>query len=480
MSDDLEGKRRIETSEEFETHLEQGEKNFSNCAFIFPFMSIHSEFLIKALTNKDYRFDGAVFTEDVKFIKLERIYISGITGTKFQKVHIDGPIVLSHMIFKKSVIFDLGEFVGNLHQEMPVKNQKNVRPIGQLHALSCTFHDFEFLSSPLNELRLEGNKFLGKFKVSRSDSQQMSDRLLNRKVERVTIEELRFIGNTVATGQLVRFGYLDVDYFHFENMSNPINSEINIGECNFKNFILRNLRNKGKFRVYRINAKDTEYERFELTDSSLGDSEFQNVNLASYTAVVINDNLLSGLQYTGVKWPDNILVRKMDTDTDRDICAKERDTYRILKNVAQKNNDAPQAIAFYAKEMEAYSRTLSWSWSGPLSWPRERAQMIDKSILLFNKYTNAFGLSWWLPIILILDVGLVLYALLLWSSFCTDNFDKAVGQFFVFLNPTHKTKFICGENWQPFTYFFDFTFRLIEATLIYQTIIAFRKFTRRL
>ena len=448
MSDDLKGKILIKNMEEFRRHKNLHKGNFWNCAFLFPFSGHNSILLIKALIDNPHGFDGAVFSENIKF----------------KETSIDENIFFLFLTFKKSLVFDSIKFSGNLE------------------AHGCTFHDLEFLSSPINELTLLENTFLRKLKVSQNDLQQLSSKEIWGKIDKTKIEKLVFQDNKVAKEGLVRFGYLNVENFHFDNMNNPINSEINIGECDFNNFIIRNVRNKGKFRIYKINTKKTESqcEIFELTDSSLGDSEFQNVNLASYTAVVINDNLLSGLQYTGVKWPDNILVRKMDTDTDRDICAKERDTYRILKNVAQKNNDAPQAIAFYAKEMEAYSRTLSWSWSGPLSWPRERAQMIDKSILLFNKYTNAFGLSWWLPIILILDVGLVLYALLLWSSFCTDNFDKAVGQFFVFLNPTHKTKFICGENWQPFTYFFDFTFRLIEATLIYQTIIAFRKFTRKL
>ncbi len=351
----------------------------------------------------------------------------------------NSPISFSGITFKKSVIFS--------HLELT-----NIFCI-----TDCTFHDIEFLSSPIKDLKLINNKFLGKFKISHRDSR--------KGVEKIKIEELTFMSNTIATETLVRFGYLDVNIFRFRNIHNPINSEINIGECDFNNFYIYNLRNQGKFKIYRINTEKTQSqcEEFKLADSSFANSEFQNVNLACYKKVCIQDSLFSDLKYTGVHWPNDL-----ETDP-TDAIKKKQDIYRILKNVAQQNNDAPQAIVFYAKEMKAYSHTLSW----------KKGEIIDKCILLFNHKTNNFGLNWVWPIRWILGLGFLLYILLLLSCSGICNPDVA-GKFFVFLNPTHKIEFVCKESWGFFTYFFDFVFRLIETTLIYQTIVAFRKFTRKL
>ena len=428
MNDEFEGKEPIKNLRQFNRHIELNTANFRDCVFLFPFLGSDSALLIEALTDEYSNFNGAVFTEDVEF----------------EKINIDKPISLLNVTFKKSVIFKSLNFTDTFS-------------IGH-----CTFHGIEFLSSHIKDLELINNKILGKFKISHSDTQQFSDPQRGRDVEKIKIGELMFAHNTIATEALIRFGYLDVNLFVFRNIHNPINSEINIGECNFNSTCIADIRNSGRFRMYNINTNKEKLKIFILTDSSLGNSEFQNVNLACYDNVIVRDTLLSGLQYTGVQWPKKIETEETDTDQ------KKRDTYRILKNVAQKNNDAPQAIAFYAEEMKAYSRTLSW----------KKGERIDVLILWINHLTNNFGLNWMWPIGWILGVGVVFYILLL-CSLCLNGSFYNWTEFPVFLNPTHKTGFIDGR-WGFWAYLFDLSFRLIEATLIYQTIIAFRKYTRKL
>ena len=467
MSNEFEGKKQIENPEEFKGLVENNKKDFSNCVFMFAFEN--SDRLISALTDERFSFNGAVFYEEVTFSK----------DVMSKDISIDNPINLSGAKFKKTVIFDSVNFNDNFFatgctfNEIKFSNVtckksvlfNSIKSIRNFTAKNCTFHDFEFLSSPITKLILEENSFLGKFKVSHNDREQRNYRSGGKKVE---IEELIFKNNTIAPEKLVRFGYLDVDCFHFENMNNPIGSEINIGECDFCNFTISHVRNAGRLIVYRMNEKVTGCGDLVLKDSHLGNSDLQNVNLECYRLASIKNSLLSDMTYTGVQWPrpDNIELDKKEKNE------KKRDKYRTLKNVAQKNNDAPRAIAFYAKEMEAYSHTLSW----------EKGQRIDKIILLFNKWTNGFGLNWWLPILWILGFGFVLYLLLLLSIDSNDCcICKEWKKFPVFLNPTHKTgvEFICGQ-WGFWAYLFDLSFRIIEATLLYQTIIAFRKFTRKL
>ena len=168
------------------------------------------------------------------------------------------------------------------------------------------------------------------------------------------------------------------------------------------------------------------------------------------------NNLLSGLKYTGVQWPGELETeephpaeRKREAYEEPNSIQKKREIYRNLKIVALENNDAPQALVFYAKEMEAYSHTLSW----------KKGEVIDKCILWFNRWTNNFGLSWVRPIGLILGAGIVLYGLLLWSL-CLDigNYDNWT-KFPAFLIPTHKagTEFIAGQ-WGFLAYSIDLVF----------------------
>ena len=422
MSNKFEGKERIESLQRFEKFLKEGRKDFSNCVFLFPFQNNLS--LQRTLTVHQNYFDGAVFAEKVEFHTMD-------FGNGFLRS--------SHI---KNCTFD-----------------------DTLSITNCTFHDIEFINCPAKEFILVGNKFLGKLKVSQSESEQYGARRQNLEVKKVKMEEFLFMHNTIGKSVLVRLGYLDVNYFHLRNMHNPADSEINIGECNFNTFIISNVRNIGKFRLYNINQKEEKRDLLILSDLSLGDSEFQNVDLGFYKEAFIKDNLFSSLKYTGLNWPLDFETDKTDTDH-----KKKRDAYRVLKNVAMDNNDAPQALRFYAKEMETYSKTLS----------TKKENALDRLILGFNRWTNDYGLSWFRPIFLILLFGALFYYLLLWSLDLSFTDTGNWNEFPIFLNPTHKTEFIDRANWNFLANSIDLLFRLIETTLIYQTIVAFRKFTRKL
>ncbi len=369
----------------------------------------------------------------------------------FHDISIPEDITFHNLTFKKALSFSGPIFSGNFRAD------------------NCIFHDIQFIGCSFKnkQLLLVSNQFLGKLKISQGYSAQGKNESHGNNPEKVKIGSLILYDNMFATGNLFSFCYLDVDALCFQNINNPVNSEINIGECDFNKFEINNLSNQGKFKIYGINVKKPQSQReaFALADSSFADSEFKNVNLACYKKVYIQDSLFSDLKYTGVHWPNDLET------VPPGLIKKKQDTYRILKNVAQQNNDAPQAIVFYAKEMEAYSRTLSW----------KREEIIDKCILWLNQKTNNFGLNWVWPIGLIFWAGIVLYNLLL-RSLCLDagNWDHWT-KFPVFLIPTHKTgtEFIAGQ-WGFLAYSIDLVFRLIETTLIYQTIIAFRKFTRKL
>ena len=308
------------------------------------------------------------------------------------------------------------------------------------------------------------------------DSEKEYEKARENKLK---LEKLHITDCTADNEAYLRIGFLAVDNFVLSNLRLPQNAELNIGDCHFQSFKLTNFRNVGKFKLYKINILKEEYDeqksdnpRFQIDNTSIGDTDFQSLNLASFETVKMFDNILSGIDYTNVQWEKNIKVGQFNDEKTTEI-AKKRDTYRTLKNVAQKNNDQPQALIFYEQEMK-YHKEIT------IINKNKRDNKRDILTLKFNDWTNKFGLNWKRPLLWqLLPISIVFYALLLLTSGIPLLVIGHWGNYFEFLNPTHKTEFI-GIYWNFWTYMIDFLFRIIEGLLIYQTIQAFRKYSRKL
>ena len=311
--------------------------------------------------------------------------------------------------------------------------------------------------------------------------------------DKTKLNSLKFIdctmgGNDANDNPYLRVGFLDVDEFVLKNLRVPNNAEVNIGDCHFKNFHLSNFRNLGKFKLYKINIQKGEKNCngvFQLDNTSIGDADFQRINLVSFEKRVIFDNILSGINYTNMQWEEprtDIEVGESAPESRTEI-AKKRDTYRVLKNVAQSNNDMQQASAFYVKEMKWHSQLIKRNTKlceiKQLYKSKELNKLLDRVILFFWRYTNNYGQNWLWPIILILILGVAFYGMLL-CVLTGDVFDgESWSKFFLFLNPTHSVEFVHKYCWGGGAYFLDFLFRILEGSLIYQSIQAFRKYSRR-
>ena len=300
------------------------------------------------------------------------------------------------------------------------------------------------------------------------DSEKEYEKAQENKLK---LEKLHITDCTAGNEAYLRVGFLAVNNFVLSNLRLPQNAELNIGDCHFKCFKLNNFRNVGKFKLYKINVFKNELKKknptFQIDNTSIGDTDFQSLNLTSFDRVIMFDNIFSSIDYTNVQWKKSVEVGQFNDDEETKI-AKKQDTYRTLKNVVQKNNDQPQALFFYTKEMKYHQKIVSGNKEYSLS---------DKTTLLFNKWTNNFGLSFWKPILILL---FVLTPLFYWALLCSLGmtiFNIAHWEFIAeFLNPTHKFNWVQG--FMP--NFIDILFRVFEGLLIYQTIQAFRKYSRKL
>ncbi|OJA03446.1 hypothetical protein, partial [Bathymodiolus thermophilus thioautotrophic gill symbiont] len=281
---------------------------------------------------------------------------------------------------------------------------------------------------------------------------------------------------TAGESAYLRIGFLKVEDFVLSNLRLPQNAELNIGDCCFKKFKLTNFRNIGKFKLYKINIFNKKIgERFQIDNTSIGKADFESIDLTSFEKVVMFDNIFTNIDYSNVQWEKKIEVGQFGKSNKVET-AKKRDTYRTLKNIALRNNDQPQALIFYKREMDNHWEITTW-----------KKEFSNKLTLTFNKCTNNFGLNWWLPIFELLVIGLLLYCITLSSldlNGCElqkyEAITNKIGKYFIFLNPLHKIEFMAKGCWSNLSYFLDAFFRVIGSLLIYQTIYAFRKYSRKL
>ena len=321
-----------------------------------------------------------------------------------------------------------------------LEGHKNEESYGSLQFKNCTFHQ--------------------KFKIR---NEEQNDPYNNK----ANIKELNFTNCVFHDNMYFRIGYLEIGDFEIRNLRNPPNSEVNLGELKCTNFTIINFRNMGKMKLYEIHPRREGETTFNINNTSIGDADFQSISINDFDKVILYDNLFHNLVYSNVRWSD-----KLSDKNEKEISnEKLLDAYRVLKNTAKKNQDTEYALKFYAKEMECLKDKLVCDPS---------SSSLDVCTLRYNQYTNNFGLTWQRPLVVLAILSASLYCCLLLSLALNIHDYGNWKHFWTFLNPTHKTEFICKDLWTGWTYFWDFSFRIIEGLLFYQTITAFRKFSKGL
>lgn len=358
----------------------------------------------------------------------------------------------------------------------------------------CQFYIFEmYISCQENgEIEFRNCRVENKLKIRSVESGEYREQQENKS----KLKSVKIIDCSANNNTYFRVGYLEIDEFILSNLRNPGGSELNIGDCFFNKVRISNFRNLGKFKLFKINFMKKEKGcLFQIDNTSIGDTDFQSISLVSFEKVYMFDNIFSDIKYTNVEWKENINVGEYADDEIRKI-AKERDTYRTLKNVAHKNNDKPQELTFFANEMKRHKELTIKNRCKDTAFPRfhikdcvfckgsknlREGRISDIAILLFSEISNNYGLNWVKPLMLIVVLSLCFYLVLLGSmdGFSMNNLSYFAKYIFVFINPAHKLEFVCSGKWTFLTYAVDFIFRLAEGLLIYQTITAFRKYTRK-
>jgi len=406
----------------------------------------------------------------------------------------------------------------------------NTRKFKEIHFKDCHFYEENINLTSSQFYTFNSCHFHCKFNMNSQISHTSTDKI---KYSNCTFyEELIFkskssLNRDVASNQIrnhslfsdcifykkITFSDILIDFNIFENTSvYTAKADIHITKCliaksqNFNNF--RNLKLKlndckidsdlhlynndnceFKADICDFNKKllfhDCTFNNFHLVaNTHQGSATFYNCIFSS-TFMPANNHFLSYTSFTKCDFNKGIDLRHSSftslpsfltisvNNKKQDSKKVDRDTYRIIKHSLDSSGDKVEANKYFAKEMNAYTRETLSGWKKISNWPKIL-------ILLFNRLLSNFGQCYLLPIFLLFcSVG--------FYNWLTKLFKKGSMEFL----QTTKLNWLCELSgnilgFLPKTgkvpYGFEFVallFHMLFAALIYQTIIALKRQTRR-
>jgi hypothetical protein len=314
--------------------------------------------------------------------------------------------------------------------------------------------------------------------------------------------------------------------------SNQLTGEINISYfqikktilkgVNFKaNIFLQNIRhellffdrfsNYGNFHLVSNYAFRDKESHLDIFNSHLENTQFVNTDLDSFKKVSIIDSNLSQISTSAVKWfslkkledrprkrnsafwkryvpSKNGIIFKGSLDSDKEVShfRKTRELFRQLKFAMEKQGDKIQSLIFKQAEMAAFKKELQLT--RPF-WSRDR-------FVLWLNQSNDYGQNWVKPALFAFGFTTLFYGLIVishsaklgWTPasswvdirntfYAWQDSKKMIPQL---LNPIHSMDKLLGEDAiiSGYTLTIDYLLRLILAYFIFQTVSAFRKFSK--
>jgi hypothetical protein len=233
-----------------------------------------------------------------------------------------------------------------------------------------------------------------------------------------------------------------------------------------------------------VNSKGNNQSCFEITNSDLGITKFNDFSFKSFPKLKIGNSVFNKIICSNIEWfEEEQLVSDFDQSQKSKSYKNKREIYRQFKQVLKSNGNAIDSLAFQAKEIQYYRKELLKSGNYSLG---------DRIIMLVNM-TNNYGLSWTKATGIILVITLFFYLLL--SVLISPNFlfkfscdyEDIVSTlkyfwennnlFVQLLNPTRRFSVVYGtENINNLVYWLDILHRIVLSIFIFQIIKAFRKF----
>lgn len=285
---------------------------------------------------------------------------------------------------------------------------------------------------------------------------------------------LKIIGDNAYSGNI------QINELRFEQSLNG-SVIVNKAEINFLNLKAQNWTEKN---LIIQNVKII--EEFNCIETNLGNATFTGVNFSS-ARLLMNWSSLTDAKYNSVVWPHEYLLHPnlvrenyttkiikgwftktfTLTDSEHLELKLQRETYRQLKLISDRNKNLIDTLSFYKNEMRVYWVDMRF---------KNEMGKGDRFLLFLNRCVSNFGQSWRLPLLWLIITHTILFSIVIsWYYYNDFTGEQEFGQYWVLLNPVHKTPEYINTGAGLFT---EFMMRVLNGYFIYHFIKATRKFGR--
>jgi uncharacterized protein YjbI with pentapeptide repeats len=449
--------------------------------------------LVKRIINCEFRRGG----------KIGHLKISGefiFDNCLFSKVHDDDEFIIentSHgrLTFKLSNVFQCKLILDGL-----TNNRTQVE--GQFH----------------NELKVVGGNGEISFRGGAITSSFSDISFSNvNNIEYLLFRDLKQTGNITFLGsvpKMVNFAQGKFDTIKFHNVKNIPNLKIGSLETksdglSITKFELPDCRLSGKMEFVNVKMEslvmkyfnnqngDTLFRNVEfngpvtLEHGDLSNVRFIDVNFLN-AEIKFNSSLLTESIFSNIIWPKknlihpNLAVKKYwkivvkgmfkkkevreENNKDEVLELKmQRETYRQLKVISQKNMNTIDMLAFHRNEMRVY-------WSN--MWLYSELNAGDHFLVFLDRYVSNFGQSYARPFFLLLFFQFIV-CLFIWrfeagsfSYFSESSISEGAKQYANWLIPVYKAP----EAWGAGASIVGVIGRVLSGFFIFHIIKATRKF----
>lgn len=267
--------------------------------------------------------------------------------------------------------------------------------------------------------------------------------------------------------------------FNSFSMKGNANGKISVENTKINNLYIREFSSESEMLLYDISAykKDS---KFEIHKSNMDNCWFDNIDFNGYKLLSLYRSRFANSTFTSCNFPQNNLdfekfktlenIHYLDKKP-QNYYKDQYETFLQLRKSLEGTGNYYEAQKLSAISKESLRKVSSLPES-------------DKFILWLNGFSNNHGLSIKLPLFGLFGFSILFYILYLYSMdriFKCTAFDfTLVGQYFTFLDPTHKNDFLIKkEEFTFWTLFFDFANKIIVGFYIFQFISAFRKYVKK-
>jgi len=464
--------------------------------------------IFKVSSRTDLYFIGNIVNS---YIRLSGIKCTSIVFAQANEV--SGNLHINSCVLQQGIIFNDGKFKEEVYFSANRTIGSGLTVVGSTFEKEFLINYHSGALKPNNGIAkyyINGAKFLDGLNVQGTQGLFYPYPL---------VEEVNINFSTTLSGN-ISFGSLDVGRIILEGYNTGC--KLTLGHLKVNQVRINSMINDGGLIFTDFGASTTEWlspvetkckipSGFYIDHSNLGKTQLFTVDFKSFEVIAFHNVILTEIAISNVTWftkaqlDDGRTAQlidafkvvgkskdKLQLEDHREFALAEfqskKEIYRQLKFAAQKQGDIPLSHEFQRWEMEYYE--LITKYKEPRQW--------SEYLILYSSNTNNFGQSWvrafWgliiFSLITYIPVGFLTSDVLDYSKFATSwedvwvNFKVIaydnVKAWFILLNPAHRISDLATEisKVSSWIYFWDILSRVVIAYFIFQTVSAFRKFSK--